>query len=246
VKPSPPHVLSLGFRVFFLLGILHAAVVVALWSASLAGRLDLAFAGLPPIAWHAHEMVFGFSRAIIAGFLLTAVRNWTGRETPTGWPLGWLATLWALPRVLITVGGPGILGVAATVDLLFGALLVAVVARPVAAVRQWRQVGLLTKLGLLWLAQAAFYATALGALPWRLSLGPQIGVYLVLAVILTISGRVVPFFVRAALPQTPPPPSGPGWTARSCSASWRCSPWTCSRPSPTPPRCRRRPWPCCT
>lgn len=91
-------VLALGFRPFYLLAGVFAATALPLWIALYLGIVNLG--GYPfGAAWHAHEMVFGFASAGIAGFLLTAVRNWTGQQTPTGAPLGALAALWVLTRV---------------------------------------------------------------------------------------------------------------------------------------------------
>src|SRR2546423_13813181 len=89
-----------GFRLFFLRGGGFAGVVIVLWLLGLAGaaRFD---AYPPPMYWHAHEMVFGFTVAVIAGFLLTAVGNWTGRETAVGGPLIVLVALWAAGRVAL-------------------------------------------------------------------------------------------------------------------------------------------------
>ena len=93
-----------GFRPFFLLASVFAAAIVPLWVAMLAG-LTSPGAYLDPSSWHAHEMVFGFAVAVIAGFLLTAVGNWTQRETAVGTPLLALAALWVLGRVAMVLAG---------------------------------------------------------------------------------------------------------------------------------------------
>lgn len=92
-----PALLSFGFRPFFLLGALWAALAMALWVAMLAGKLTLPTA-FDPVSWHAHEFLFGYLGAIIAGFLLTAVPNWTGRLPVTGWPLAGLVAAWLAGR----------------------------------------------------------------------------------------------------------------------------------------------------
>ena len=85
----------LGFRPFYLLAALYAALAVPLWV--LAYMSDISpVLPLAPVLWHAHEMVFGFAVAVITGFLLTASRNWTGLPTPSGWALAGLAGLWLL------------------------------------------------------------------------------------------------------------------------------------------------------
>ena len=98
---SGPALLSAGFRPFFLIAGLWAALALPLWLAELTGQLVLPSA-FDPVAWHAHEMLFGFVMAAIAGFLLTAVPNWTGRMPLQGWSLGALALLFAAGRVATT------------------------------------------------------------------------------------------------------------------------------------------------
>lgn len=196
-----PVVLALGFRVFFLLGLVHGTAAMAVWLATLRGVPLLA--ALPATAWHAHEMVYGFARAVVAGFLLTAVRNWTAQPTPTGWALGALAATWLVPRGLLAVGGPSVLPVAAAFDLGFGVALVVAVARPVVAARQWRQAGIVAKLALLVVGEGLFYAGALGWLASGVAWGTGAGLYLVVALALTIANRVTGSFVRSALPGTP-------------------------------------------
>ncbi|MCL4801301.1 MAG: NnrS family protein, partial [Burkholderiales bacterium] len=90
---------QLGFRPFYLLASAFAALSVALWLAQYAGVLPFAY--LPGTAWHGHEMIFGYTLAVIVGFLFTAVRNWTGRPTPSGGLLMALAALWVAGRVLV-------------------------------------------------------------------------------------------------------------------------------------------------
>ncbi len=127
-----PAILRQGFRPFFLAAGVWAAGVVALWLAVIAGALVLPSA-FDPITWHAHEMLFGYLAAVIAGFLLTAVPNWTGRLPVGGWRLGVLFALWCAGRV--AVGFSALTGpmVAAAVDLAFLAALSAVVLREIAA-----------------------------------------------------------------------------------------------------------------
>ncbi|EJM75635.1 NnrS family protein, partial [Pseudomonas sp. GM55] len=92
-------VFSLGFRPFFLAGAGFAAIAVAIWALWLYGRLPGAQPVGGMLAWHRHEMPFGFASAIIAGFLLTAVPNWTGRPGLKGWPLIGLVQVWLLARL---------------------------------------------------------------------------------------------------------------------------------------------------
>ena len=102
--PARTAILALGFRPFFLLAGVAAVALVALWMFVWMGRLPVAGAYYGTVGWHGHEMLFGYAAAVIAGFLLTAVRNWTGIDTPTGLPLAALALLWAAGRVVADVG----------------------------------------------------------------------------------------------------------------------------------------------
>src|SRR5688500_3865633 len=88
------------FPPFFLLAAIYAGAVVPLWLAILGGAIR-PNVYLDPVSWHAHEMIYGFTVAVIAGFLLTAVGNWTQRETMVGGPLLGLAGLWAAGRVVM-------------------------------------------------------------------------------------------------------------------------------------------------
>src|SRR5690606_4185899 len=90
---------QLGFRPFYLLASVFSAVSVGLWTLQYSGWLGGAYLKGP--LWHGHEMLFGYTVAVIAGFLLTAVRNWTGLPTPAGAPLAALAALWVAGRVLV-------------------------------------------------------------------------------------------------------------------------------------------------
>ena len=130
--------LALGFRPFFLLAAIMAAVAVPLWLLIYQGSVELA-STLPPTIWHGHEMVFGFAAAVIAGFLLTAATNWTGRRTATGAGLGALAGLWIAGRVaLIVPGVPAWLAIG--LDVAFLPVVAIVLAIPLLATgnrRNW-------------------------------------------------------------------------------------------------------------
>jgi uncharacterized protein involved in response to NO len=119
--------LALGFRPFYLFAALFAIASVPAWLMSFAAGMPLGDY-LQGMAWHSHEMIFGFAPAIIAGFLLTAVRNWTGRPTPTGVPLAGLVVLWLIARVLMLTGPAN---VAALIDILFLPALAVAVAIPI-------------------------------------------------------------------------------------------------------------------
>ena len=95
-----PAILTFGFRPFFFGAGVWAALAITLWIPMLSGDLTLPTA-FDPVSWHAHEFLFGYVAAVIAGFLLTAVPNWTGRLPIVGWPLGALFTLWLIGRLAV-------------------------------------------------------------------------------------------------------------------------------------------------
>jgi uncharacterized protein involved in response to NO len=151
---------------------------------------------LPAVAWHAHEMIYGYAMAVVAGFLLTAVRNWTGLPTVQGTALLPLLLSWGAGRLLILGSGYAALAGAAAVDTAFGTLLLVAIARPIASARQWRQAGILSKVALLPCANLLFYAGALGYFPPGVRAGLYSGLYLIVALILVMARRVLPFFIE--------------------------------------------------
>lgn len=188
-----PPVLRLGFRVFFLAAACWAIVAMLGWAAAWFGGWQ--FAAVPALAWHGHEMVYGYALAVVAGFLLTAVGNWTGRPMPRGAALAALAASWLAARIALAAG-PAALPVAAAFDLAFDGLLLFAVARPIVAAGQRRQAGIVAKLVLLGAGNGAFYLAAFGAWPGGYTLALHGGVFLLVALILTIAGRVMPGFIE--------------------------------------------------
>lgn len=189
---------ALGFRPFFLLAGVAAVVLILLWLLIYQQLLPL-----PPYynrswygnSWHAHEMVFGYSVAVIAGFLLTAARNWTGRATVSGRPLMLLALLWLAARLLpLTPGVP--FAVVALSDVLFLPLLALLLVIPILRVKQWHN----TIFPLLVLVMAGanlmFHYELLGLMTGGVRLGLVLGIYVVLLLIVIMAGRVVPFFIE--------------------------------------------------
>ena len=113
-----PTILSYGFRPFFLGAALWATFAMLLWIMMLTGTIPLPLA-FDPISWHAPEFLFGYLGAVIGGFLLTSVPNWTGRLPIVGWPLGALVALWLTGRVaVLLLAGLGPV-VVAILDLAF-------------------------------------------------------------------------------------------------------------------------------
>lgn len=188
-----PVLFSYGFRPFFLGAGLWAVAAMALWIAALAGHVEVA-GSYGAHNWHAHEMLFGFASAVLAGFLLTAVPNWTGRLPVSGWPLAALFALWCAGRIALLV--PDTLGVAASalVDGLFLPALLAICAREVIAGRKWKDLKVLGGLFALSLANGLFHVAAVGGHHDHLSMRLAVAAYVVLVTI--VGGRILPSFTR--------------------------------------------------
>ena len=202
-----PVLFDLGFRVFFLLAGLYGVVAVALWMAMYFAWLPPITGGLTLFQWHAHEMIFGYALAVIAGFLLTATATWTGLRTLHGWPLAGLAGTWLLARVLFLCG---MLLAASMIDFLFIGLLTTAVAIPILRVRQGRQAGILGKLVLFLPAVAVFTLGTLGSLRQGVQLGNYAGLYIVVGLILMMGRRVVPLFIKSGVVESVEP-GNPRW-----------------------------------
>ncbi len=186
----------LGFRVFFLGGALFSCLAMLLWLLSLSGMAVLPGVS-NPIWWHAHEMIFGFALAIVAGFVLTAMQNWTGIAGVRGWPLALVAGLWLLPRLLMPLRGELNLLVI-TLDLLWLPLVAGMLARPVLQVKQWRNLFFVPLFVLFTLLNALSYYAAFSG-NWLLSERVFITTVLALTgLIAVMGGRVIPFFTASA------------------------------------------------
>ena len=193
---SPIALFAKGFRPFFLLAAFSAAVLLPLWLLVLAGVVHPA-THFDPVLCHAHEMVFGFTTAVIAGFLLTAVGNWTQRETATGVSLGLLCALWTAGRVAMSSSflRPGAVAV---VDLAFLPALMIVLARPLIASNNRRNFVMLGVLGALLATNVMTHLDALGSAPGWQRRGVMVAIDVVVVLMLLIAGRVVPMFTRNA------------------------------------------------
>lgn len=195
---GPPAVAAKGFRPFFLLAAAFAVAIVPLWLLVLGGTVGPA-RYLEPALWHAHEMLFGFVVAVLAGFLLTAVGNWTNRETLVGTPLLALAGLWLAGRLVMAFPGALPRGVPALVDLAFLPVLAVVLARPLLSTGNRRNFVMVGIVSALFAANAAVHAEALGLLPYGAARrASSLAVDLVVLVILLISARIFPTFTRNA------------------------------------------------
>ena len=186
---------QLGFRPFYLLASLFAALSVGLWAAQFAGWLGRPYLAGP--LWHAHEMLFGFTLAVVVGFLFTAGRNWSNRPTPTGAPLAALAALWLAGRVLLlTPFG----WAAALVNAAFPLAAAIALAIPFWASRNRRNYFFVGLLLLLSAAALAIHLSQLGVVALPAWLGVQIALDVVLFILAVMGGRVIPMFTNNGVP----------------------------------------------
>lgn len=190
-----------GFRPFFLLAALHAAGFVPLWLAILHGLLPFPV-GLDPIAWHGHEMLFGFAGAAIAGFLLTAVPVWTGTPAVTGARLAGMAALWVLGRVAFLSSSALPPWALVAADLPFFVALAGFLATPLLARSQRRNAGFLAALIALALVNGLFHLHLLGVSLFEPRAALRCGVAVVAVLLIVVGGRITPAFTRNALART--------------------------------------------
>ncbi len=191
------HLFSIGFRPFFLSAGLMGAIWMALWLFFFfgvfrhEGRFDA-------VSWHAHEMIFGYGGAVLAGFLLTAVRNWTGRSTPSGAGLAILFAFWVLTRLTMLFSDLAIF--ALVFEVAFFAGIGAAILRPIIAARNWRNVAFPMLLFAMGAAATLTQLAAMRLLPaaW-LHRGLHVGLDAVLIAILLVGGRIIPFFTARGL-----------------------------------------------
>lgn len=206
-----PALLTYGFRPFFLGAGIWAALTMALWVAVISGTLTLPSA-FDPVAWHAHEVMFGYLGAVIAGFLLTAVPNWTGRLPIVGWPLAGLAALWLAGRVAVAFSAylPPLL--VAVIDLSGLTALAGFLAREIIAGRNWRNLIVLGLLAVMVVANGLFHwEAARGGTPAQ-GVGFRLALAAGILLITVIGGRIVPSFTRNWLVRrgNPARPAAPG------------------------------------
>ena len=195
-KPAGWPLLRLGFRPFYLGGALVAALSVPVWLAMFLGYVTWTPA-LPPLLWHAHEMLFGFAIAIIAGFLMTAGKAWTGLATPRGATLGALVVLWLAARVASLVGPYGVYVV---LDMAFLPLVAALLIRLLLRAGNYRNLPLALILVLLASANGAFYLTISGMLNVPVVAPLHAGLALIVLIECVMGGRVIPAFTMAVTP----------------------------------------------
>jgi uncharacterized protein involved in response to NO len=188
-----PALLSYGFRPFFLFGALYAGLSILFWLPLFEGRLEI-WSAFHPVDWHVHEMLFGFLAAVITGFLLTAVPNWTGSLPVQGTPLLVLFVIWLAGRIAITLSA--VIGPlpAALVDCAFLAAVVLIAGREITAGRNWRNIKVLLPVAVLLAANIFFHWEA-----WSegsSDVSRRLGMSAAIVLIMLIGGRVIPSFTR--------------------------------------------------
>jgi len=189
---------TLGFRPFYLGGALFGCVAMLVWLAMLDGYAPPRFApALPGVLWHVHEMIFGFGAAIVAGFLLTAVRAWTAQNPAQGAPLAALWLLWLAGRVAVAFASPV---VAAVVDVAFLPVVALALLRVLARANNRHNLFLPVALGLLAVLNLLFHAWAAnGHADWALR-AAYVAVGLLVVFVTIIGGRIIPSFTVNAIP----------------------------------------------
>jgi uncharacterized protein involved in response to NO len=190
---SGPALFSYGFRPFFLFGATWAAAAILLWLPQYFGDIALPIAiGAPD--WHAHEMIFGYVGAVAAGFLLTAIPNWTGRLPVNGVTLGLLVAVWAAGRLAMTTSAWVGLPLTALIDIAFLATLATVALREIVAGKNWRNLRVLAVLGLLIAGNIVFHMEIMAR--GHSEYGLRTGIAAVIALIMLVGGRIIPSFTR--------------------------------------------------
>lgn len=190
-----PALFSFGFRPFFLGAAIWAALSMILWIAMLGGIIDLPTL-FDPVSWHAHEFLFGYLGAVAAGFLLTAVPNWTGRLPVVGWPLAALSAFWLAGRIFVATSVYSGALVTAAIDLAFPTALAFVIGREIFLGRNWRNLIVLAMLGAILGANALFHWEAANDVFAAEGYGLRLGLAAGIMMIVVIGGRIVPSFTR--------------------------------------------------
>ncbi len=195
---SKTALLNLGFRPFFMGAAVFSIISIAFWMGIYTFQIPL-IVGISYVQWHAHEMIYGFGMAVIAGFLLTAVKNWTGIQTLHGLGLLALFTLWALARILFLFGTPFVF-IAAIFDIPFILFLTNALVYPVVKAqqlkKQFRIIGILV---FMTIGNILFYLGVVGFVEQGMYWSIYGGLYLVIGLIIIMGRRVIPFFIETGV-----------------------------------------------
>jgi uncharacterized protein involved in response to NO len=188
-----PALFSYGFRPFFLLGSIYAALAILVWLPVFMGELRLVSAFIPR-DWHVHEMLFGFLPAVITGFLFTAIPNWTGRLPLRGRPLMFLVALWIAGRVCVTFSAQIGWLAAMLVDCSFLLLIAAAAAREIIAGKKRNNLSVVLLILVLLAGNVTFHLEAHFKGAAEISI--RVGIAVVVLLISLIGGRIIPSFTR--------------------------------------------------
>jgi uncharacterized protein involved in response to NO len=185
---------ALGFRPFFLLAGFSAVLLILLWFMQLTGKLSVS-GYFTPTGWHAHEMLFGYTVAVIAGFLLTAAGNWTGIKIIKGKRLALLTLVFLAGRFAPFI--PELpYWLIATIDILFLPLVALLLAIPIIKVKQWSNIIFVPLLLTMAAANTMVHLSAMEVIDVNIVMGSRAMVYLVIFLIVVMAGRVIPFFTE--------------------------------------------------
>ncbi len=194
-------VLETPFRPFFLLAGIASLYYMIIWTVYYTFKLDLNFQNISPTMWHAHEMLFGYTAAVIAGFLLTVEKYWLGVEINKKYTLIFLLILWVLARILISA--PLFSGISyiygAVIDCLFFIVLTIRVLYPILSAKAWDKTVLAAHLAIIAASNIIFYLGLFGIIPNAERLGVYSALYVVISIILLMGRRMTPIFIRNAL-----------------------------------------------
>ena len=196
-----PALLSYGFRPFFLLASLYAGVTILFWLPLLHGYLETSSV-FAPVDWHVHEMLFGYVAAVVTGFLLTAIPNWTGRLPVQGAPLLALVLLWLTGRIAVYFSAETGWLAAAVIDCAFLLAVAGAAAREIVAGRNWRNLKVLAPILALLGANILFHAEA--HFDGVSDIGRRLGIGAAILLITIIGGRIIPSFTRNYLARRNP------------------------------------------
>ena len=196
-----PALLSFGFRPFFLFGAIWAFLAMILWLGALTGAIDLP-TRFDHVSWHAHEFLFGYLGAVLAGFLLTAVPNWTGRLPMVGWRLAALFALWLVGRIAVLFSADLPVAAVPAFDLAFPLVLGGMILREIVAGKNWRNLMVLALLAVFTIANGLFHLDALRGDYAAQGVGLRLGLATAVMMIAVIGGRIIPSFTRNWLART--------------------------------------------
>ncbi|MDX8391088.1 MAG: NnrS family protein [Mariprofundaceae bacterium] len=186
----------LGFRPFFLAAGLFSIIAMCIWTAELIVEVQIIPSTTLPMFWHAHEMIFGYALAVLAGFLLTAVKNWTGISTLHGLALKLLLLCWVLARIAALISGPNALLATIILDNAFIIFLSVALTLPLIRAKLWKNIGVISKVYFILIGNIIYALGLLGIFADGQRIGILIGLYMVLSLILVLSRRVMPMFIE--------------------------------------------------